>query len=581
MNYIPVKLLKLRKHYGYSQDYLARVLKIDVNEYMAYENGGKVPDYDKCLKLSKIYHIDVDEIINNKDDKVTLHEIKKGNKDINYFSNNQDIKTKIIKLIRRYPIKSGACLFLLLLIIIVCLIGTNNDNTYTLSFENINRLCASDTTVVYIDNNKAVYGKGNNDNKQISDLPSSGIIKVCESKNYTFVLDENGGVGFYPTNEELEKEISKLKNIVDIACGNEHLVALDNKGNVYAFGSNDVGQCNVEDFENITKIFATKNGTILMDESGKLYSCGEFIGQSRLKNHSNILDVDVDDDNLLILNSNFEVEYESSNNEFVGVYKWKDVIDVACGNIFAAGLKKDGTVYIESDDEDIVNEVNKWTNIIAISSAGNCLVGYDGNNIYAVGDNEYLVSKKDKTVTLPQVSNVSIEINETINVSFDKVDKALGYKISLIVPDVDTCTYEVSSNETVSFVADNLVEGSEYEITISTIGDGKKYLDSAPLSVNFIYQKNEETNEDYYVTVDVDLYSMNADELEAYLKSIGINDIEKIAVECEDEKEGTVLPSVNGISSNQRYLKSELSKAMVSYNYCKIKEEENKDLEGE
>ena len=581
MNYIPVKLLKLRKHYGYSQDYLAKVLKIDVNEYMAYENGGKVPDHDKCLKLSKIYHINVDEIINNKDDKVTLHEIKKGNKDINYFSNNQDIKTRIIKLIRRYPIKSGACLFLLLLIIIVCLIGINNDNTYTLSFENINRLCASDTTIVYIDDKKAVYGKGNNDNKQISNLPSSGIIKVCESKNYTFVLDENGGVSFYPSNEELEKEISKLKNIVDIACGDEHFVALDNKGNVYALGNNDVGQCNVEDFENITKIFASKNGTILMDESGKLYSCGEFIGQSRLKNHSNILDIDVDDDNLLILNSNGEVEYESSNNKFVGVYKWKDVVDVACGNIFAAGLKNDGTVYIESDDEDIVDEVNKWTNIIAISSAGDCLVGYDGNNIYAVGDNEYLVSKKDKTVTLPQVTNVNVEINETINVSFDKVQNALGYKISLIVPDVDTCTYEVSSNETVSFVTDNLVEGNEYEITISTIGDGKKYLDSAPLNVNFIYQKNDETSEDYYVTVDVDLYSMNADELEAYLKSIGITNIVKTAVECEDEKEGTVLPSVNGISSNQRYLKSELSKAMVSYNYCKIKEEENKDIEGE
>ena len=257
------------------------------------------------------------------------------------------------------------------------------------------------------------------------------------------------------------------------------------------------------------------------------------------------------------------------------------MVDVACGNIFAAGLKNDGTVYIESDDEDIVNEVNKWTNIIAISSAGDCLVGYDGNNIYAVGDNEYLVSKKDKTVTLSQVTNVNIEINETVNVSFDKVQNALGYKISLIVPDVDTCTYEVSSNETVSFVTDNLVEGNEYEITISTIGDGKKYLDSAPLSVYFTYQKNEETSEDYYVTIDVDLYSMNADELEVYLRSIGINDIEKIAVECEDEKEGTVLPSVNGISSNQRYLKSELSKAMVSYNYCKIKEEENKDIEGE
>ena len=344
---------------------------------------------------------------------------------------------------------------------------------------------------------------------------------------------------------------------------------------MYAFGNNDVGQCNVDDYKNIKKIFATRTGTILLDENGKLYSCGEFIGQSRLKNHTNILDIDVDDNNLLILASDGSVEYESSNNDFVGIYKWKDVVDVACGNIFAAGLKKDGTVYIESDDEDIVTEVNKWTNIIAISSAGNCLIGYDGENIYAVGDNEYLVSKKNKIVTLSQVSNVNVDINETIDVSFDKVENASGYKISLIVSDANIYTYDVSSNETVSFTSDDLIEDTEYEITISTIGNGKKYLDSEPLSVYFTYKKNQDVNEDYYITVDVDLYSMNADELEEYLRSIGITNIVKTAVECEDEKDGAVLPSINGISSNQRYLKSELSKAMVSYNYCKIKEEEN------
>ena len=121
---------------------------------------------------------------------------------------------------------------------------------------------------------------------------------------------------------------------------------LDKKGKVYAYGNNDKGQCNVDDFEDVKKIFATKYGTIAMDENGKLYSCGEFIGQSRLKNYDNILDIDVDDNNLLILMDDGTVECESSNNNFLGIYKWRNVVDVACGNTFVAGLKKDGTVSV-------------------------------------------------------------------------------------------------------------------------------------------------------------------------------------------------------------------------------------------
>lgn len=575
MNYLPVKLLKLRKHYGYSQDYLAKVLKIDVVEYMAYENGRKIPDYAKCLKIANFYHINVTEIFSNTDDEVTLHEIKKENNDINYFD-KKDVK--VFEFVKNNPLKVGiGILMLILLFTIIYYAKANSDISYTLNFDNINRLSASETSVVYIDDNKAVYGIGSNDNKQISDLPKEGNVKVCESKNYTFILSENGTLSCYPSNEELEKEIKKIKNIVDIACGSNHLVILDKKGNVYAYGNNDKGQCNVDDFKDINKIFATKYGTIAMDENGKLYSCGEFIGQSRLKNYDNILDIDVDDNNLLILMDDGTVECESSNNNFLGIYKWRNVVDVACGNTFVAGLKKDGTVYVESNDKDISNEAKKWENIIAISSSGECLVAYDGEKIYAVGDNEYLVTKKEEAKTLNQVTNVKIEISDTVNVSFDKVEGALGYKISLVVPDVDTYTYDVSSNQTVSFSCEALEEDKEYEILITSIGDGEKYLDSLPLSVNFIYKKNSETSEDYYVSVNIDLYSLSADELEEYLKSIGVTNIVKTAVDCDDGEDGTLLPPINGISSNQRYLKSELSKAKVSYNYCRVKEKTDKD----
>lgn len=66
MNHLPNKLLKLRKHYNYSQSYLAEVLGIDTLEYMAIENGRGMIDYNQCKKLANLYHVNVLEIfINN------------------------------------------------------------------------------------------------------------------------------------------------------------------------------------------------------------------------------------------------------------------------------------------------------------------------------------------------------------------------------------------------------------------------------------------------------------------------------------------------------------------------------------
>ncbi len=65
MNYLPSKLLKLRKHYNYSQSHLAEVLGVDVMEYMAYENGRKVLNYAQCKKIANLYHVGIVDIFKN------------------------------------------------------------------------------------------------------------------------------------------------------------------------------------------------------------------------------------------------------------------------------------------------------------------------------------------------------------------------------------------------------------------------------------------------------------------------------------------------------------------------------------
>ena len=80
MNYLPSKLSKLRKHYNYSQSYLADVLKVDVITYMGYENGREMINYNQCKKLSSLYHISVYDMFLNSDE-VELYDVYKANTD--------------------------------------------------------------------------------------------------------------------------------------------------------------------------------------------------------------------------------------------------------------------------------------------------------------------------------------------------------------------------------------------------------------------------------------------------------------------------------------------------------------------
>ena len=57
------KLLKLRKKYGYSQQALADELSITRQTISNWECGQGAPTLDKALELAKIYHISLDDLM--------------------------------------------------------------------------------------------------------------------------------------------------------------------------------------------------------------------------------------------------------------------------------------------------------------------------------------------------------------------------------------------------------------------------------------------------------------------------------------------------------------------------------------
>ncbi len=585
MNRLPKKLLKLRKHYNYSQSKVAEVLGVDVVEYMAIENGNKVCDFEQCKKLASFYRIKVIELFSNSSS-VGLHTVKgpSGN-DEYYFLPDKTLKEKIKKYSRVHPIRSIGIVVTFILVIVFSIYNVTHTDFENLSINAINRLSVSSSNIYFIDGTTNVYEAYKTNDEHVSYVADASVVKVVAGNGFGAVLTSDGKVTILGNLESNGGSNLNWSRIVDIAAGDNHLLALNDKGKVFAIGDNTYNQCDVDSFKNIVKIFASKTGSIVEDEDGKLSFCGIMLGSSQIKNYESPLDISSSENYLLIVNSDKTVTCISRFSNELATNRWTNIVDVAAGNNFVAGLRSDGTVLVNSDNEDIVLNASKWSNIIAIGSYNDYLVAYDGSKIYGTGESD--IYKFDQAyaigTALATVSNVKISIGSSVAVSFDSVSNASGYEVSLVNQDGTVInTYNVTSNATINFPIDALYSETSYNIIITSLGDGKKYLDSERLIVPFTYQNNDNQENDDYVDLDFDYTNMTIEELETYLKSVGISHITPIALDYECGENESVIRAVNGVSSGQRYSRSALANATVSYNYCKVgnSDEEHLDDKG-
>ena len=217
MNKLPEKLTKLRKHYNYSQSYLAEVLGVDTLEYMNYENGSGMINYDQMKKLASLYHIDLVDVFRNSAD-VQLYEVNKANTDeinIEYFTAKETVFDKIKSFYQHNKIASSIIAILLVTILVMFIILQNTVRPFDLTRENINRLSVSETTVVYIDDYSGVNGSGSNANGELSNLTSHSAMKVCEGEGFTIILNEDGTLSNAGLIAKYESDVNDWKNIVE------------------------------------------------------------------------------------------------------------------------------------------------------------------------------------------------------------------------------------------------------------------------------------------------------------------------------------------------------------------------------
>lgn len=548
---------------------MADVLGVDTLEYMNYENGSKMINYNQMKTIASLYHIDLVEVFKNSDD-VTLYEINKANTDeinIEYFTSEKSFTEKIKDFYQQNKIASIIIGFLLLTIIVMFIVLQNTTRPYTLEKENINRLSVSETTVVYIDNYSRVIGSGSNTNGELSNLTSSGAIKVCEGEGFTIILNDDGSVSHAGLISKYANSVDDWKNIVDIAAGSAHVIGVDSNGRVSCVGDDSFGACDINGTRNISKVYATKNGSILVDRDGALTFSGSFIGSGSIRNYYGVKDIASSNNILALLCSDNTIDVYTKNSlNYLQAESWNEIVDVACGDSFVAGLDRYGKVHIEIDNDEIKGQVEVWSNIIAIDGASDYLIAYDGTKIYGVGNNSYGQFVKEEIIKqrLEMVSNVEYNIDEKfISVQFDGVSNASGYIVGI---DVGIgMSRRLEDVEVVKFDTVNMTEGKNYTITITSIGEGD-YTDSDPYKLSFTYNKPEEK---YYFKEN---RNQTVDEFKQYLISLGVKEEDIRGLEAEETCTGEEVTLLSDSLSGKSFTRSELLSMIIEYTYCKIED---------
>ena len=564
MNYLPNKLNKLRKHYNYSQSYVAGKLSIDVVEYMDYENGNAMISYAQMKKLSNLYHISMEEMFIN-DDKLDLPNISNTNTDeINakYFMPENNLYNKIKGFVINHVIVTSIIGILVLAIIILSIVLSRAVKPYTIVRENINRLSVSDTTVIYIEDSGAIGLKGLNASGQLNDLAIADATKVCEGDNFSVVLNKHGEVFSSGLNSKYEDEVSAWKNIVDIAAKGNHVIAVDSNGRVYCAGDDEA--CEIEGTKNIKKVFSTKNAAIAIGNNGNIIYKGSLTGSSYLKDYTNIIDISNSDNILAILKSDRTINVFAKTGSYLKAETWSDIVDVACGDDFVAGLDSFGKVSIEINSDEISDEVKSWSNIIAIAAGKDYLIAFDGKNIYGVGNNKYqqFIKENKEKITLEKVSNISYDIlADEVVINFEGVDNASAYLVDINVG--TGLSKRTEGATTVKFSTENMIEGKTYRIGIIAIGEND-YRDSDVASETFVYNKPDEQ-------VEINLKQFIGkprSELDEYLKANNINcEAVQVNENCEGEIETII--GIGGIADGT-YSRSDVDSRNIEYTYCKV-----------
>lgn len=569
---LPGKLLTLRKHHRYSQKNLAKKLQMDLGEYMAYENGGLIPDFLAIQKIASFYRIRSLDLF-REDEKPHLHHRRKLFTYIN--------AEKIIAFWQKRKAALLGLVTILLFLPILWKTMQHQEKEYVVpSIARAETFAASDTTVVMV-REGMLFGSGDNSNGQLT-LAENDLIKVTEGATFTVALRKNGQLISAGLLNKFAKELQSYHHIIALEAGNGHILLLDADGKVFCVGDNTYGQCDLSVREGIQKIFAFPKASVLMNQEGKMFVSGRLFGISRIERLENIRDLAVSDNFIIYALENGEVEFETRGKDFPEVHTWSNVVQVVATNDFVAALQENGEVLMAIDNYVIQDEVRSWKEIQAIAAGKDYLVATDGNDIFGVGKNTYRQFEEKMILrnSLPQVKNVQVRIEDKqVKISFDPVRNATAYLVAI---DIGTGYGIKTSLPNVHVSASDFESGKTYLLHITTLGEGD-YGDSEVLTLDFVYRADtpistpapESSQNTQALEVPFSLEKLTGKtrvNLEAYLAGLGISEENMLGEVSQNLCTGSeeLIETISGISDYEMVLKSELLTRKIHYTYCQL-----------
>ncbi len=570
MNTLPTKLLALRKQSGYSQSYVAEYLNKEVIEYMGYENGRSVPSFSDLKKLAKLYKVKVDDLfINERQINYWKEEEKKNDTQNITYLEKQTKKTKRKAYLKtNQKVLIGISVSLVLIVIVAVLVwrfAMSNSQIHARRMElAANKLDASNTTVVYINELGGVNGLGDNMNGQL-DQDFSDVFKVQEGSNFTVVLKNDGTLEATGLDDSLLSELERLEGIVDIASGNTSIIALNEHGDITCLG--DESFCDFPNDQKYTQVFASYDAYFALDTEGVLHYDGRFAGSSRLDGVKNVKDVAANENILAYVTSDGRVFAQSTSGTFGEVSSWRDINEIAIGNDYIAGLDASGQVHFAALSKDAYSfNAESFSQIETIDGGIDYFIAYDGMKVIGIGNDAYdqFENVEVELEVLASVSNIAVSVNTekmVLEITFDEVANATSYE--MVMNDMtytsNTNLFEVSYS--------NLQDGYDYDIEIIAKGDNERYSDS--LSTSFIYTYEYPIGED--VLVLSGMIGMNYENLERYLVENGANSANITGIarnDCsQDDSEGEVV-RIDGLEEGEEITRNELGERTITYYYC-------------
>ena len=205
---------------------------------------------------------------------------------------------------------------------------------------------------------------------------------------YAAAIQENGKIT-YTGNITIGDLKASLRwyDIKALASTRNYTFVLKSDGTVAADSNNEYGECDVFSWENVAAITAGPAETyytLALRNDGTVIATKNTCCSDEIQQWKNIVSIAIGTDHVVGLKSDGGVV--ANGNDQCNTSSWSDIIDISCTRDITVGLKKDGTIITTGDKNDIkgYEELSSWRDIIAIEGRINRLIGLKADGTVCV-----------------------------------------------------------------------------------------------------------------------------------------------------------------------------------------------------